>query len=77
MTIKYEKSLKDFEFWGGAVEFADRLLWSEMDEIEEFFNGTGVEYTDTQINDAFWFDADFLIEEVLGLDPEKFWTERG
>jgi len=77
MTIKYEKSLKDFEFWGGAVEFADRLLWSEMEKIEEYLDGTGVEYTEMQINDLFWFEADFLIEDVLGLDPGKFWTERG
>lgn len=57
MEYKVNKSLRDFEFWGGAKDRAQQLEPHELDliedELEYFFEGTP---TETQINDLFWYD---------------------
>lgn len=66
MKIYEEKSLSNFEFWSGAK---DRTCWltdRDFDIIENTFEELypdGME--DTQINDMFWFDEDW-VAEILG-----------
>ena len=67
MTIKTEQSLRNFEFWSGAKANAGLLTDEELDRIEaelEYLYPDGM--TDTEINDLFWFDFEWVCE-VLGL----------
>ena len=75
MTIQYEKKLRDFTFWGGAVERRRRLTDEEMDRLEELLDPTGEEVmTRTEINDYLWFsEEDYL--PALGISEEE-WEER-
>ena len=67
MTIKTEQSLNNFEFWGGAKINAEQLTSEEFDtlenELEDLYPGG---MTDTEINDLFWFDFEWVCE-ILGL----------
>ena len=70
MKIINEQSLKDFEFWSGARYVADYLTEEEFEAIEESleeYNPNGL--TETEINDLFWFDVDY-IASVLGYENE-------
>ena len=65
MKIIQHKDLTHFEFWSGAKELADKLSYQELmqitDLLEDLYpNGL----TDTQINDLFWFDGDFICELI-------------
>lgn len=75
MTIKAEIKLHEFKFWGGAKEFANRLSREEFDLIEEYFEELGSTPTETEVNDFFWFEADFILSELLDKDPEEFWAD--
>ena len=79
MYIKEEISLKNFEFWSGARENAKQLTDDEMDKLEKILEEDAscgeFMYTDTQINDLFWFDFDFVCE-LLGITDEEI-RERG
>lgn len=72
--MKYiiEENLAYFEFWGGAKERKEFLSYEDFcvidDQLEEIF---GEIPTDTQINDLFWFDNDY-IAELLGFED---WEE--
>ena len=66
MRIYEEKNLRDFEFWSGARETVNYLTCDELDTIESLLEDIypdGME--DTQINDIFWFEEDW-IAEMLG-----------
>lgn len=68
MKIYEEKSLIDFKFWSGAVDTVKYLTDRELEQIEailEELNPDGME--DTQINDIFWFEEDW-IAEMLGYE---------
>ena len=68
MKVIEETSLKDFEFWGGAIQTVKYLTDDELDAIEESLNEL---YPDgmgkTEINDFFWFEDD-TIAEWLGYE---------
>ena len=66
MKVYEEKSLRDFEFWSGAVDTVKYLTDRELEQIESILEDMypdGME--DTQINDIFWFEDDW-IAEMLG-----------
>lgn len=66
MKIYTETSLKDFEFWGGAVDTVKYLTDEEMDTIESTLEDLYPDgMSDTEINDFFWFEDDY-IAELLG-----------
>lgn len=63
MKIYSEESLRHFEFWSGAKDRALELSMEELDRIEselESLYPDGME--DTQINDIFWFEEDWIAE---------------
>lgn len=73
MKISEEKTLKDFEFWAGAREFANRLNDDEWEFLEAFFEELypdGISNTD--LNDIFWFNTEMLLD-VLDVSEEEFW----
>lgn len=78
MTYKVENNLRYFEFWGGARDTVFLLFPSELDLIESALEDIFCETvpTETDINDIFWFDTDF-IAEILGYeDFETLYKER-
>ena len=71
MTIKTEQSLRNFEFWSGAKSNAEMMTAEELDSVEnelEELYPDGM--TDTEINDLFWFDFDYVCE-LIGLEYDK------
>ena len=67
MTIKTEQSLRNFEFWSGAKINAEQLTNEEFDTLENELEDLYPDgMTDTEINDLFWFDFEWICE-MLGL----------
>lgn len=71
MKIYEEKPLRQFEFWSGAADRVEYLTNDDFDVIEselEALYPDGME--DSQINDLFWFEFDF-IAQMLGYEDEE------
>ena len=78
MRIYKKKSLKDFEFSGGAKERVKYFTDEEMEVLEECLSDlypNGID--DVVLNDIFWHDSDFLAELVGYNDFEEIIIERG
>ena len=68
MTIKTEQSLRSFEFWSGAKANAEMMTAEELDSVENVLEELYPEgMTDTEINDLFWFDFDYVCD-LIGLE---------
>lgn len=77
MKVIEETSLKDFEFWGGAVNTVKYLTDDELDAIEESLEELYPDGMDkTEINDYFWFDDDTIAEWLGYPDFEALMDER-
>jgi hypothetical protein len=66
MTVTYELSLPSFKFWSGAADNAKQLSYSQLEELEnvlEDYFGTD-QVSETDINDAFWFDFENLVSFI-------------
>lgn len=73
-------NLKDFPFWGGARDITQFLTEVDFQKIEvcleEDMAMAGEIYTETEINDIFWFARD-VIAQILGYeDYEDFLADR-
>lgn len=81
MYMKDDYDLSMFDWWGGAIDTANRIsdaeAWEEAEAlIEEWFSYETPTITD--VNDILWFDGDNLLaalgiltdeeREELGLD---------
>lgn len=70
MKIYVEQSLRDFQFWSGAKDFAETLTDKQFDQIEAILEDLYPDgMTDTQINDLFWFEEE-TIRKWLDLPTE-------
>lgn len=85
MTIATEIKLRDFKFWSGAANTRMYLTDDEVDMIEAALeeDTEGKPMTDTELNDLFWFDMDY-IAEILGYEDwdtmfntKGRWVEKG
>ncbi len=74
MKIITEKSLRDFEFWSGGADRANNCSSEELDSIEEFLEEIEPEdgWTDTAINDFFWFGFDTIAQHLGYKDEADF-----
>ena len=71
MIIRTEESLRNFKFWSGAKDVVEKLTVEELDSIEILLEEEYPEgITDTELNDMFWFEADFLLS-CIGLTEEE------
>lgn len=71
MTYTVEKPLSQFEFWSGAKQRTDHLTIEQLDRLDDLLSEVlGENPTDTEINDLFWFEEDF-IAQLLGFDSWK------
>lgn len=72
MKYYVEESLSNFQFWSGAKDRAELLSAEQLDTVEQMLeeiepaNG----WSDTAINDFFWFDFD-TISQWLGYADEE------
>ena len=70
MKLTCEEALSNFEFWAGAADRVKYLTENELEAIEQeldeiYPDGMG----ETQLNDLFWFDFDFICR-LIGTDEE-------
>ena len=66
MKVYTEQSLCNFKFWAGAKDTVKYLTDGELEQIESIFEELYPDGMDeTQINDIFWFEEDW-IAEMLG-----------
>lgn len=74
MKIISEIALRDFEFWSGGADRANNCSAEELDTLEQFFEETEPEegWTDTAINDMFWFEFDTLAQYLGYKNEEDF-----
>lgn len=71
MKITTEKSFSNFEFWSGAKHNAALLSYSQLDAIENALEDIYPDgMTETELNDLFWFDFEFVCE-CIGVDAEE------
>ena len=65
MKYTVEDSLRNFQFWSGAKETAKELTAEQLDQMESILEDCYPEgITDTQINDTFWFECDWIAEQL-------------
>jgi len=73
MKITVDINLTYFKFWGGAKNFADKLTYSELNLIQDILEGEKTNFTETEINDLFWFDDEYICE-LLNLDIDEIYN---
>ena len=77
MKIYTEDSIRNFNFWSGAIDTIDDLTWDDFDIlepiIEEMFEG---ECSDTDLNDFFWFERDTIAEWLGYEDYDELMRDR-
>lgn len=66
MKYYVESSLTDFPFWGGGKYTADALSKDELEIIERLLEEMETEegWSDTAINDFFWFERETIAEHL-------------
>jgi len=66
MKYTVEEPLRNFSFWQGGKDTAEELTDEQLDQIEEELEANPPEdgWTDTAINDLFWFDRDYIYSIV-------------
>ena len=74
MKYTVEESLHNFQFWSGGKDRADKCSIEELDSIEEFLEEIAPEdgWTDSGINDMFWFEFDTLAQHLGYKNEEDF-----
>ena len=76
MKIYTETALKDFEFWSGAKQTAQYLTDDDFDIIENILDEECENYSDTDINDIFWFEKDWIAEMLGYVDFDDLMEKR-
>ena len=64
--------MTQFRFWSGAKDNAAMLTYSELERVDDYLydisQGGAEPLTDTQINDLFWFDFEYVVTDILGYE---------
>ena len=69
-TINNNASLTNFDFWAGAKDHD--FTYTELKEIEYILDDLYPDgMTETQINDLFWFEEEFLCESI-GVNYDEY-----
>lgn len=80
MIIYKETALKDFDFWGSAKRTIQLLTEDEIDAIEnvlEDYAEIEGDYSETEINDIFAFNTDWIAQLLGYKDWDELLDERG
>ena len=63
MKIYSETDIRDFEFWEGGKYVADVFSEDDLEEIQDRLEELYPDgMSDTELNDLFWYDEDFVAE---------------
>lgn len=76
MKLYTEKDLRDFEFWSGAKDRAKYLTEDELNTIENELEAIYPDgLSETELNDLFWFEFDFICNLIGTTEVEVFERE--
>lgn len=77
MKIYTEKSIHDFEFWSGGKQTVELLTEDELNYLEAILEAENPDgMSETELNDWFWFETEF-IATIFGYENfEVLYTER-
>ena len=68
IKVVSEVDLSDFDFWSGAKDTVEYLTDEQLNEVQSMLEDLYPDgMTETQINDIFWFEDDW-IAEMLGFE---------
>lgn len=72
MKYYVEESLSNFQFWSGGKDRAELLSAEQLDTVEQMLEEIEPAdgWSDTAINDFFWFDFDTICEWLGYADEE-------
>ena len=72
MKYHVEDSLSNFNFWSGGKDNADLLSSEQLDTVEQMLEDIEPEdgWSDTAINDMFWFDFNTICDWLGYKDGE-------
>lgn len=71
ITVKSEETLNTFKFWGQAQDNADKLTYSELEELTNILASSYNEAIDaTELNDLMAYEFGYVCE-LLGLDEDE------
>jgi hypothetical protein len=74
MKITTELNLNTFNFWSGAKQH--NFTYNELKDLEYTLEDLYSEgCSETEINDLFWFEEEFLCE-CIGIDFENDYLKR-
>lgn len=80
MKVSREISITDFHFWGGAQTTITLLELEELKLIEEYIEEIEevdkIIWTETMLNDFFWFDSDWIAIFLGYKDFEDMYLSR-
>lgn len=77
MKIYTEQALSDVQWWSGARDTAEHLTDSDFETLEtelEQLYPAGID--ETELNDLFWFEEDWIAEILGYTDFEQLIAER-
>lgn len=77
MKIYREQSLTEFNFWSGAKKTVKYLSYDDLQIIESHLESISDDWSETNINDLFWFDDDYIANILDYKDFEQLMKERG
>jgi hypothetical protein len=71
MQYTTDLKLTNFKFWSGATQH--KFSYSELEELDDCISDLYQTKTptETEINDTFWFNEEFLCE-CIGLDFKEY-----
>ena len=74
MRYYVEDSLSNFNFWSGGKERANNLSAEQLDQVETLMEEIepAEGWSDTEINDFFWFEFDTIAQHLGYRDEEYF-----
>lgn len=80
LTYRVTVEWTDFEFWSGAVDTVDFLIEHNlMTEAWDYYceqcDELCQEPTETEVNDYFWFETDYIAEALGYSDYESMCEE--
>ena len=71
MKFTEDISIRNFEFWGGGKQNANKLSLEDLDRLEDILESSYPEgMSITEMNDIMWFEFDTVLE-WLGYEPEE------
>ena len=74
MKIYQDINLSEFKFWSGAKTWAAEFTSEELDQIGEILENDGYApeggWTDTAVNDLFWFEPEFVASLIGKIIPD-------